>query len=91
MRQREPGPRDTDNLAQTLLTLREARGLTHAEVAEACGVLLQTVVHWERGYSLVPVVHFSDLARVLHVSVRTLITQRTSDFRNDLINRLENV
>jgi transcriptional regulator with XRE-family HTH domain len=50
-----------------LLELRERRGLTLKDIADACNVYTSTVVHWQKGD--IPNKHQGTVARLLDVSV----------------------
>lgn len=50
---------------QTLKDLREAAFLTQAELAQKCGVSVQTVYSWEKGETVPRFAHIRKLAEVL--------------------------
>ena len=61
-------------VAVRLRSLREKAGLAPQEVADAMGVTLQTVYHWERAHTFPKVEQLQLLASVLGLkSARTLL------------------
>lgn len=65
-------------LGARLSTLRQARGLTQAQVAERIGVSQQTVNSFERGRRRVPVSQLTPLAKLLAISVEELLDQKAA-------------
>ena len=54
--------------------LRKARGLTQKQVADRLGILPKTVSKWETGHGFPDVSTLSDLAGVLGVSEKTILS-----------------
>lgn len=58
-------------LAERFKEARLAAGLTQQQVADACGISMQAVSHWETGRSLeIDASHLFKVADVLGVSAR---------------------
>ena len=60
-------------IPDTIKRFREMRGLSLQEIADDLGVAVSTVGRWERGESTPSAVDAYALARVLRISVSTLI------------------
>jgi ribosome-binding protein aMBF1 (putative translation factor) len=61
------------NVADGIRAAREAKGLTHAQLARACRVNVVSVRRWERGIHEPYMTNRADLERVLGIRfVRTM-------------------
>ena len=64
---------DIEKIAEQILNLRKAKGLTQAELGERVGVTFQAVSKWERGETLPDIVLLPDLAKVLETSIDNIL------------------
>jgi transcriptional regulator with XRE-family HTH domain len=80
------------SLGHRLRQLRSKRGLTVSEVANTLGVSVSTYREWENGRAIrgEP---YSELAKILHVTLSELLTGETSESSKILseFNELEEV
>ena len=65
---------DLNKTGKLLCDLRKIKGLTQKQVAERLGVLPKTVSKWETGHGFPDVSALSDLADILGVSERILLS-----------------
>ena len=64
---------DIEKIAEQILNLRKAKGLTQAELGDRVGVTFQAVSKWERGETLPDIVLLPDLAKVLETSIDNIL------------------
>ena len=68
---------DIDTVGTTIKRLREAQGLTQAELAERLGVSAKAVSKWETAKGLPDITLFEPLAKALEVSLAELLSGET--------------
>lgn len=77
---------DLSKSGKLLCKLRKAKGMTQKQVAESLGILPKTVSKWETGHGFPDVSVLSDLADVLGVSERILLSGKLTHNRKDVGN-----
>ena len=62
-----------EKLGSRIADRRKAVGLTQTQIAERMGVTPQAVSKWERGLAFPDLAYLDDLAKLLNVSMDTLL------------------
>ena len=65
---------DLRKSGKLLCDLRKAKGMTQKQVADKLGILPKTVSKWETGHGFPDVATLSDLADILGVSEKTILS-----------------
>lgn len=79
-----------ESFSKRIAQLRTKRGLTQKDIAEALGVPLSTYKEWEYGRRIQGEKIYVDLAEVLGVSLRSLLTGKPDARIDETLNCLDN-
>ena len=71
-------PKKVSDLARTIATAREKRGMNQSELARAVGVSPQAVQKWEAGASVPRANKLKAIAEVLGISIREIVPTRAT-------------
>ena len=63
----------SEPIGQRISRIRKEKGVTQAELAKKCGISMQQISEWERGYRNPKISNAEKIARALGVSVNELI------------------
>jgi len=75
--------------AQRITNLRQKRGLTQRNVAEALEIPLSTYKEWEYGRRIQGEEVYVRLAEIFEVSLKTLLTGQEQQTRDDILEKVQ--